>query len=139
VPKGGEQVSVINSSNAKEHSYPVYGRQFRSFRWYKPILVSVLFIFFYIILGAGLVFLVAAASRSGAQSLLGELTGSVLVESYDDMDLANTWQSILSLGSVAVMIPALWLAAKIVRDRPFSSYSSSRGAGAARSSGRCFR
>ena len=43
------------------------------------------------------------------------------------MDLANAWQSVVSLGSVAIMIPALWLASAIVRDRPFSSYSSSRG------------
>ena len=31
------------------------------------------------------------------------------------------------LGSMAVAIPALWIASKIVRDRPFSSYSSARG------------
>jgi membrane protease YdiL (CAAX protease family) len=43
------------------------------------------------------------------------------------MDLANPWQSVMSLGSIAAMIPALWLASGIVRDRPFSSYSSARG------------
>ena len=121
-------MSIINESNTKEHSYPIYGRQFKSYKWYKPIIVGVLFMAFYLafsvimVLGVGL----AASYATTPDSLITTMR-SVLVTSYDDMDLANAWQSVVSLGCVAAMIPALWLASVIVRDRPFSSYSSSRG------------
>ena len=117
----------IDSTNAAEHSYPIYGRQFKSYRWYKPILVFILFAIIYMILGVILTLAVSAGSGAGMQGIVGEATRNVFSGSYDDMDLANTWQSVMSLGSVTLMIPALWLASLIVRDRPFSSYSSSRG------------
>jgi membrane protease YdiL (CAAX protease family) len=43
------------------------------------------------------------------------------------MDMSDPFQSVLQLGSLAIAIPSLWLATLIVRDRPISSYSSSRG------------
>ena len=43
-------MSIINEQNTKEHSYPVYGRQFKSYRWYKPIIVGVLFVVVYLFL-----------------------------------------------------------------------------------------
>jgi membrane protease YdiL (CAAX protease family) len=118
---------IIDSSNAKEHSYPTYGRQFKSYRWYKPILVFILFALFFVLAGAALVFIVASASGTGFNGAIGNTTNAIFSDSYDDMDLANMWQNVVNLGSVVVMIPALWLAAIIVRDRPYSSYSSSRG------------
>ena len=117
----------INSTNAAEHSYPIYGRQFKSYRWYKPILVFIVAAVIYLILGMILTFVVAGASGVGLNGVTGETASNIFSDSYDDMDLANMWQNVVSLGSVALMIPALWLATKIVRDRPFSSYSSSRG------------
>lgn len=123
-----EKMSKIDSSNAKEHSYPVYGRQFKSYRWYKPIIVGVLFFIVYILF-AGLLMagMVVVAGQGATPDTLAERLTSIFASSYDAMELANAMQSIVSLGSVAVMIPALWLASAIVRDRPFSSYSSSRG------------
>ena len=116
---------VIDSSNSREHSYPVYGRQFKSYKWYKPIIVGLLFVIFYIvfavILTAGTLF---AASQEATPGSFMPMLRTILVSDYDSMDLANAWQSVVSLGSVAVMIPSLWLASVIVRDRPFSSYSS---------------
>ena len=121
-------MNMIDSSNAKEHSYPVYGRQFISYKWYKPVLVFILFTLFYLILSVALVIGVAVFLGNGSiNGSVSETASGVFSQSYDDMDLANAWQSVVNLGSVAVMIPALWLAANIVRDRPFSSYSSARG------------
>ena len=118
---------IIDNSNAKEHSYPTYGRQFRSYRWYKPIFVFILFAIFFLLAGMVLVLIVAGGSGVGLDGIVGDTTNNVFSDGYDDMDLANAWQTVGTLGSVVVMIPALWLASKIVRDRPFSSYSSSRG------------
>ena len=120
-------MSIINSSNTKEHTYPTYGRQFRSYRWFKPIIAGILFMFFYLLLAVILIFGVAYIIGGGTPDLAGLLSSKIFTKSYDDMDLANAWQSVLSLGSVAAMIPALWLTSVIVRDRPFSSYSSARG------------
>ena len=120
-------MSIINSSNTKEHTYPTYGRQFRSYRWFKPIIAGMLFMFFYLVLAVILIFGVAYIKGGGTPDLAGLLSNKIFTKSYDDMDLANAWQSVLSLGSVAAMIPALWLTSVIVRDRPFSSYSSARG------------
>ena len=100
---------VIDSSNSREHSYPVYGRQFKSYKWYKPIIVGLLFVIFYIvfavILTAGTLF---AASQEATPGSFMPMLRTILVSDYDSMDLANAWQSVVSLGSVAVMIPSLW-------------------------------
>ena len=124
----GEKMSVINESNTKEHSYPVYGRQFKSYRWYKPIIVGVLFVVVYLflslVLTVGVTFYVGKGLTPDA---LMPVLKDLVATNYDSMELANAWQSVISLGCVAMMIPALWLASVIVRDRPFSSYSSARG------------
>lgn len=119
-------MSRINSTNAAEHTYPTYGRQFRSYKWYKPILVFLLFMIIYLILGAILTIAVRVIISSGTTNVDSNMA-NVFAQGYDDMELANAWQSLMNLGSVALMIPALWLASKIVRDRPFTSYSSARG------------
>ena len=71
--------------------------------------------------------MVVVAGQGATPDVFIERLKSMFANSYDAMELADAMQSIVSLGSVAVMIPALWLASAIVRDRPFSSYSSSRG------------
>ncbi len=118
---------IIDSSNAKEHSYPVYGRQFKSYRWFKPVLAAILFAVLYLLVSMALVMFVAAGSGVGLEGAVGSAPSNIFSGGYDDMDLANAWQTVVNLGSVAMMIPALWLTTKIVRDRPFTSYSSSRG------------
>ena len=120
-------MKYINETNRREHVYPVYGRQFLAYRWYKPIFVGMLFVIFYLLLDVALVM--------GVTVFQGVHTGNpdmteffeTLQLGYDGMDLSDPIQAVFNLGSLALMIPALWLAAVIVRDRPFSSYSSSRG------------
>lgn len=121
-------MTIIDSSNAKEHSYATYGRQFKSYRWFKPLIVCVLFFIFYLLFSVVLMIgTVAVAGYGTSADTFAEIRNSMTAMGYDSMDLANPWQSVINLGTVAVMIPALWLASAIVRDRPFSSYSSSRG------------
>ena len=103
-------MSIIDSSNAREHSYPVYGRQFKSYRWYKPIITAVLFFGIYtgfaLLLFAGVMF---AIRNEVTPDTIQSVLASIFATDYDSMDLANPWQNIVSLGGVAVMIPALWL------------------------------
>lgn len=117
----------INESNRKKHVYPTYGRQFLAYRWYKPILVGLLFSIFYLLFTVALV--IGMGVLQGVQTGSPDLTElfEQLELGYDGMDLADPMQCLFSLGGLAIMIPSLWLASIIVRDRPFSSYSSSRG------------
>ena len=118
----------IDSSNAREHSYPIYGRQFKTYKWYKPIIVAVLFVIIYTVLSLALDFGAIIAINGGSfPTSVHDIPGNIFNFGYDTMDLSNMWQSIISLGGVAIMIPSLWLVSLIVRDRPFTSYSSSRG------------
>ena len=102
-----------------------YGRQFAAYRWFKPIIVGLLFAFFYLILAVILAF--------GMQVVLGYSTGGAsgisdfISTGYDDFNITDWQGALLNLGVVAVMIPALFIARLIVRDRPFTSYSSARG------------
>ena len=121
----------IDETNAKKHVYPTYGRQFDAYRWYKPIITGVLFAVFYMVLfiagfmAVSIVTGVMAGDTAGSDTLYNVL--NALSGGYDTMDMSDPLQSVLQLGGLAIAIPALWLASVIVRDRPMSSYSSSRG------------
>ena len=103
-----------------EHEYPTYSRRFLSYRWFKPILVALLFFALY--MGATVAMVVAGAIQQGGIENVMDIAGG-----YDNMDVASIPGIMLNLGSLAIAIPILALAALIVRDRPFSSYSSARG------------
>ena len=103
-----------------EHEYPTYPRRFLSYRWFKPILVALLFFALY--MGATVAMVVAGAIQQGGIENVMDIAGG-----YDNMDVASIPGIMLNLGSLAIAIPILALAALIVRDRPFSSYSSARG------------
>ena len=103
-----------------EHEYPTYSRRFLSYRWFKPILVAL--IFFALYMGATVAMVVAGAIQQGGIENVMDIAGG-----YDNMDVASIPGILLNLGSLAIAIPILALAALIVRDRPFSSYSSARG------------
>ena len=121
----------IDETNAKKHVYPTYGRQFDSYRWYKPIFTGALFAAIY--MGLTLAGIMALTTVAGA--VTGDTTGTdtfnkmmeIVSGGYDTMDMSDPFQSVLQLGSLAIAIPSLWLATLIVRDRQMSSYSSSRG------------
>ena len=106
------------------YDFPVYDyhrfpRAFISYRWFKPLLV----------LGLGFVFMVAiqlviALIVLGAT---GDMQLLLNTGSYDTMDVSTPAGALITLGSVAALLPALALALLVVQDRPFSSLSSSRG------------
>ncbi len=102
------------------YEYTSFPRQFLTYKWFKPLLVGLLVIIFSMIFSAA--FLGIGYLLSGGDTMT--------FQQSQDRDNPLFYQGaglIMGLGSVAVMIPALALAALIVRDRPFSSYSSSRG------------
>ena len=103
-----------------EHESPTYPRQFISYRWFKPLLAGLLFAVLY--LGSTVAIVLLGALNQGGLESVMKIAGS-----YDTMDVSSGPGILLNLGSLAVAIPLLALTALIVRDRPFSSYSSARG------------
>lgn len=103
-----------------EHEYPTYSRRFISYRWFKPLLAGLLFAVLY--LGSTVAIVLLGALNQGGLESVMKIAGS-----YDQMDVSSAPGILLNLGSLAIAIPLLALTALIVRDRPFSSYSSARG------------
>ena len=96
--------------------FATYPRRFISYRWFKPLLTGLLYVaFFFIFLS--IVFLIT--------SLIFHTT--VTSTGYDDLDFFSAAGAFYNSASRAIVIPALLLAAMIVKDRPVSSYFSSMG------------
>ncbi|MEE1133455.1 MAG: hypothetical protein UHW60_01660, partial [Methanobrevibacter sp.] len=98
--------------------YITFPKTFEKYRWYKPILVFIIGAIIFLILNLLLiaVFYAICGENIMVQLLQGgyEVMNSEIGEIYSHL-------------GVVIMLPSLYLASKIVKDRPFSSYSSSRG------------
>ena len=101
--------------NVTEHGYATYPRRFASYKWYKPLLVAALF---------AILYFTTAAILTGVAMVL---SNGAISTGYDDFNTYTGPGALGTVGSLAVAIPMLAFAALIVKDRPFSSYSSSMG------------
>ena len=99
-----------------ERDYITYPRKFKAYRWYKPVLVALLFGLFLIISMFGIELITKVVFKM-----------SVGGQGYDDMDFYTAPGAFYNGAMAAVVIPCLIFAALIVRDRPISSYFSSMG------------
>lgn len=104
-----------------DHDFTTYGRQFITYKWFKPILVFILFMIFSVLFASAVEF-VCGHAAADPTAFMNQLRGG-----YDTMDEAHVLSIVSSEGVIATMLIALALAALIIKDRPFSSYSSSRG------------
>ncbi|MBR6472476.1 MAG: CPBP family intramembrane metalloprotease [Firmicutes bacterium] len=107
--------------------YIVYPTKFRTYKWWKPILVAILTGVFYFlgsIVNTIVVFVIEllCGSRTSVLSIL-------MIKGYDGFNVYTAPGAIATEGSVVWLMVALILAVNIVKDRPFSSYSSSSGNG----------
>lgn len=106
------------TENNKITEFITFPKTFEKYRWYKPILVFIIGLIIMLIFQ--LILLVVFSAIYG-ESAMDIITGG----GYEVLN-TNLGEIFTDL-SVIVMIPALYIATKIVRDRPFSSYASSRG------------
>ena len=104
--------------NGKLSDYITFPRTFENYRWYKPIIVFILAAIITIILDVlivGVFYIIA-----GPDFLMSVFKGGY--------EVLNTPLTIFfSDLLIIITVPSLYLASKLVNDRPFSSYSSSRG------------
>ena len=106
------------TKNDKISDYITFPRTFENYRWYKPIIVFLLSFIITMVLNLvviGVFFLMVGQ----------DFVMSVLSAGYEVLNspLAILFTDLF----IIVFIPSLYLASKVVNDRPFSSYSSSRG------------
>lgn len=104
--------------NTETSEYITFPRTFEKYKWYKPILVLILGLVIMTILQ--IIMTLAFSQIYGWKFIMSianggyEVLNTEIGEIYTDL-------------SVIIMIPSLYIASKIVKDRPFSSYESSRG------------
>ncbi len=109
----------MTENENKFPDYVTFPRTFPEYKWYKPlisiVLVLVLYIIFQIILAV----------------VFSAIYGSAVIDrivngGYETLNTSDSSVYFSYLG-IVIFIPAIYIASKIVRDRPFSSYASSRG------------
>ena len=108
------------SREVKEHGYATYPRRFMGYKWYKPIL------FAFIMAAIALSFISVLSFIAGVFSQDPNFISNVQ-KGYDGMDVYTLSGCLIQLGALASFIPAIKITSLIINDRPFSSYSSSRG------------
>ena len=107
--------------------YIIYPTKFKTYKWYKPFLVALLTgVFFFLGSIINTIIVFAIELITGAKT---SVFAALLNKGYDGMNVYTAPGAIASLGSVVWMLIALIIAVKIVKDRPFHSYSSSSGKG----------
>lgn len=107
----------MNDKN-KIPDFITYARSFEKYAWYKPLLV--------LLVGFVTYFILQAIVISVFSVVYGfDVISPLLSGSYSSLN--SELGSYISYLSVALFIPSLYVASRIVKDRPFSSYSSSRG------------
>lgn len=131
--------NVSENENEKETpttDFFLYPRNYKSYKWYKPIFILILTGFFYLVLTT---FLTAAV---GLVETIRGFDPQELFESmkrgYDSFNSYTFAGATLTLGSLAIFIPSLKLATLVVNDRPLSSYTSSRGGWRIKLFAKCF-
>ena len=106
------------SMKNKISDYITFPTTFENYAWYKPLIVIIITFFIMLIFGGAII---------AVTYLVGgvDLARTVMSGTYEGLNSALP--IIISDLILIMFIPSLYLASKIVNDRPFSSYSSSRG------------
>ncbi len=106
------------AQNNKIADYITFPTTFETYRWYKPILVMIIsFIAMFILIG---ITTLAYSTIFGQGFIINVFRGGI-------ESLSNSNNIFFADLIIIMFIPALYIASRIVKDRPFSSYSSSRG------------
>ncbi len=109
----------MTDNENKFPDYVTFPRTFEKYKWYKPLITLVLVVILYLVFELILTWIFQAVY--GANVLRGIAGGGYETLNTSDVSVYYSYLSMV------VFLPAIYIASKIVRDRPFSSYSSSRG------------
>lgn len=105
----------MSETNIKD--YITIGREFENYKWHKPLVT--------IILSAVIFFILTFVLGAIFQLAFGDISAG-LSDSYESLNTLGP-ASLFSYLILVITIPAIYIASRIVKDRPFSSYASSLG------------
>ena len=113
-------MNIQPQTDGQSYEYTTFPRAFVTYAWFKPLLVALLTaVFSFMILGITILIGLLWLGDSGL--VIEALMSKSSPYFYSGPGL------LMAVSGVSGMLPALALAERIVRGRPFSSYSSSRG------------
>lgn len=101
------------------YEYTTFPRRFVTYKWFKPLIVGLITVLFAFL--CQMMSLALAGLWLGDYNLIREATERSSEHFFTGPG------AFLAIGGVASLLPSLAIASRIVGDRPFSSYSSSRG------------
>ena len=116
---------LMDNSTVNAPEYYTYPRKLENYKWGKPLLTCLLLLVIYgvfLIALFGVVAGLVLLSGGNPIEFFGSFAGG-----YDTMDVYSAPGTLVSLGNIAIFIPALILAMKISKERPFQTLTSSRG------------
>lgn len=109
----------MNEKENKFQDYVTFPRTFEKYAWYKPLIM--------LVIGAVLYFVFMFVLEEIFIAGYGvDVVNGVINGGYESLNTSDA-SVYFSYLSIAIFIPIIYIGSKIVRDRPFSSYSSSRG------------
>jgi hypothetical protein len=109
----------MSENENKFPDYVTFPRTFEKYKWYKPLITIVLVIILYLLFE--IILTVVFSAIYGNTALDAVVNGG-----YETLNTSDV-SVYFSYLSIAILIPIIYIASKIVRDRPSSSYASSRG------------
>ena len=109
----------MNENENKFPDYVTFPRTFEKYKWYKPLIVMVIVAILYLIFQ---IILVVIFNMVYGENIINAIANG----GYETLNTSDASIYFLYL-SIVIFIPAIYIASRIVRDRPFSSYASSRG------------
>ncbi len=109
----------MSENENKFPDYVTFPRTFEKYKWYKPLITIVLVIILYFIFEFILTYIFGAAYGDN-------IIDSVANGGYETLNTTDV-SVYFSYLSIAIFLPIIYIVSKIVHDRPFSSYASSRG------------
>lgn len=112
----------MSNNKSQVPAYLPYQKQFTPYKWYKPLLAALVGIGFYMVFSLVLMIVCTVLAANQGYDLQKLISGG-----YDTLDAYSPLGALLSLGSVAIMLPAVILGNRIINARSVSSLSSSRG------------
>lgn len=113
---------MTSNQTTKVPAYLPYQKQFTPYKWYKPLLATLVGIGFYMAFSIVLLIIGEIIAVNQGYDLQKLVYGG-----YDTLDAYTPLGAVLTLGGVAIMLPAVLLGNRIINARSVSSVSSSRG------------
>lgn len=109
----------MSENENKFPDFVTFPRTFEKYKWYKPLIAIVLVLILYFIFEIILTLVFTTIYGNG-------VLNSAISGGYETLNTSDV-SVYFSYLSIVILFPIMYIVSKIVRDRPFSSYASSRG------------